>query len=359
MYPRNARSAFARQMEAEAILETLAAAVFEEWAPTAVTVFSGNDVSVARAAQQWRTLFAVLYGYGAAYLYGQTMVRAAAELGIEFPANPDAAAVSISIVQPAPGVDTRKLQRKAARIVNAGLGDVLTAAAEEPEGELPEDPFWTPFAFLADPAVPLAIRQAQANYLANSLNSYADLPDAVYRAVTTELADALALGESVDEMAERVQQVVPDMGVKMARMIARTESAAAMTNATLAAAKHNTAPETVLTKCWVATVDGKTRREHFALDGQRVPVDGKFRIGRYRLDHPGDGPPEMSRNCRCALIVLAADEPLPGERDRQTERGPGDSTVRNRQGTRADEINRRAADGVVRARDSADGLGSV
>lgn len=64
-------------------------------------------------------------------------------------------------------------------------------------------------------------------------------------------------------------------------------------------------------------------------------------------------------NCRCRVAVLAADEKLPGEEDRHTERGPGDSTVKNREGSQADEIERRAADGVIRARDDEDGVGSV
>src|SRR5690606_12180630 len=116
-----------------------------------------------------------------------------------------------------------------------------------------------------------------------------------------------------------------------------------------------------LEQVWMCTIDSKTRRSHFAADGQRVPLGGRFKVGRADLRFPGDssGPAEETINCRCRVAVLAADEKLPGEEDRHTERGPGDSTVVNREGSQADEIARRAADGVIRARDDEDGVGSV
>ena len=52
------------------------------------------------------------------------------------------------------------------------------------------------------------------------------------------------------------------------------------------------------------------------------------------------------------MIRLEPEDPLPSEGDRQTERGPTDSVVKNRDGrSRQDEIDKRAADGVIRARD--------
>lgn len=52
-------------------------------------------------------------------------------------------------------------------------------------------------------------------------------------------------------------------------------------------------------------------------------------------------------------MELGPDDDMPPEIDRQTERGEGDATVRNRRGTKQDEINRRSDDGIVRARDAA------
>lgn len=115
-----------------------------------------------------------------------------------------------------------------------------------------------------------------------------------------------------------------------------------------------------LEKTWISTIDGKTRPSHFAADGQRAPLTGTFSVGHAALHYPGDpdGPPEEVRNCRCRVGVLAADEEIPDEVDRHTERLDGrDSTARNREGSQADEIERRKREGTVRARDDEDGVG--
>lgn len=118
-----------------------------------------------------------------------------------------------------------------------------------------------------------------------------------------------------------------------------------------------------LEKTWICTLDAKTRKTHWAADGQRVPLDSKFSIGRARLAYPGDqsGPPEEWANCRCRVGVLAPDEDIPDEVDRHTERLNGrDSVAINRDGrTQEEEIRRRAAQGNTRARDEKDGRGRV
>lgn len=60
-------------------------------------------------------------------------------------------------------------------------------------------------------------------------------------------------------------------------------------------------------------------------------------------------------NCRCTILELAADEPLPGEDDRQTERTRSDGSRRNP----AAEVAGRAADGVTRAREDPAGVGYI
>lgn len=99
------------------------------------------------------------------------------------------------------------------------------------------------------------------------------------------------------------------------------------------------------------SIDRRTRDSHFKADGQRVPVDAKFLIDGWEADHPGDEnlPAHESINCRCSMLLLEADEELPDESDRQTERERADGTRRDPKA----EVNRRAADGVTRARDDA------
>lgn len=62
-------------------------------------------------------------------------------------------------------------------------------------------------------------------------------------------------------------------------------------------------------------------------------------------------------NCRCSVQIVNAADDLPEESDRQTERGPGDATVRNRDGSRQDQIDKWRADGIIRARDDLFGVG--
>ena len=136
--------------------------------------------------------------------------------------------------------------------------------------------------------------------------------------------------------------------------------AAGVQNAAVIRAAQLSPDAALLEKTWIATLDGKTRDSHFAADGQRAPLTGSFSVGVTELAFPGDPAGLVSevRNCRCRVGVLAADEEIPDEVDRHTERlGGRDSVARNRQGSQRDEIERRAADGVIRARDDEDGKG--
>lgn len=140
------------------------------------------------------------------------------------------------------------------------------------------------------------------------------------------------------------------------------QAAGLMNHAVMATAQQSPeAPD--LQKTWICTIDGKTRPSHFASDGARVPLAGMFTVGGAQLAYPGDptGPAAEVANCRCRMGILAKDEPLPDEVDRHTERLDGrDSVAINRHGrTQAEEIERRAKEGNVRARDSQDGVGRV
>lgn len=55
-------------------------------------------------------------------------------------------------------------------------------------------------------------------------------------------------------------------------------------------------------KTWFATLDGRTRHSHAALDGTSVETDKEFSNG---CMFPGDpnGPPSEIYNCRCTLIA--------------------------------------------------------
>lgn len=210
------------------------------------------------------------------------------------------------------------------------------------------------------------VRDWQQAYLGQVRNRLVATPDGVWRLVQQELNEGMALGEGALVLRDRVQRVLSSTGAVdwpgRALTIARTEATGAMNAATLRAALVEQEFLGIpMDKVWISTIDGRTRPDHFAADGQRRPLDGHFDVGGAVLDVPGDpsAPAGQVVNCRCTMAKVERGEPLPGEYDRHTERGPGNATVRNRYGSQADEIERRAADGIVRAREDPDGDGYV
>ena len=207
-------------------------------------------------------------------------------------------------------------------------------------------------------AIP-TVREWMETYLAAVENRMVRTPDSVFRLVASALDEGIANGDAVDILRDRVQEVLDFTGnsdwPRRAELVARTEATGAYNAAGFEAARlEEQTLGITLEKAWVCTIDGVTRDTHFAADGQRVPLDGTFQVGRAELRFPGDpdGMIEETANCRCTMIRLEPEDPLPSEGDRQTERGPTDSVVKNRDGrSRQDEIDKRAADGVTRARD--------
>lgn len=214
-------------------------------------------------------------------------------------------------------------------------------------------------------AIP-STREWMETYLSAVENRMVETPDAVFRKVASALDEGATAGDGVDVLRGRVQEVLdytgnPDWRGR-AELVARTETTGAYNGSGLEAARlESTVTGVEMQKVWVSSIDGRTRKTHFAADGQRVALDQPFEIGKADLRFPGDprGRIEETANCRCTMVMVEPDEGLPSEDDRHTERGETNATVRNRSGSQRDEINRRAADGVTRARDDDDGRGSV
>lgn len=197
------------------------------------------------------------------------------------------------------------------------------------------------------------------DYARAAVNRVSGMPESVYRELVQALAKAVKDGMNPQDRAALVREFLDlddpaqdERWRRRAQTIARTETNSLINAADLQAGRMEqqlTGEE--MHKAWVCTLDRRTRDSHFKADGQRVPLDGKFMIGGHECDHPGDQhlPVHEAANCRCSLLLLEADEPLPDETDRQTERERADGTRREPQA----EVRRRAADGVTRARDDA------
>src|SRR5699024_2400919 len=140
-----------------------------------------------------------------------------------------------------------------------------------------------------------------------------------------------------------------------AERIARTETHRVINAGTMQAARSEQAISgETLRKAWVCTWDSRTRDEHFEADGQTVPLNGKFLIGGYEADYPGDPnlPPHLSISCRCTHIILGEDESLPDNTDRQTERERRNRSEAGTTRVPQGEVTRRAERGVTRDADN-------
>lgn len=133
------------------------------------------------------------------------------------------------------------------------------------------------------------------------------------RRIHDELAQGVGLGESIPQIAERVDGVFA-MAERRATLIARTETNRAA-NAGLSTAAGEIHRELPLVKTWLATEDERTRDDHADTDGQTVPYDEAFDVGGEAAMFPCD--PDLSAeqacNCRCTLTFEAAADVSDGE----------------------------------------------
>lgn len=118
-----------------------------------------------------------------------------------------------------------------------------------------------------------------------------------YNAVKGELEQGVRLGESLDQIADRVSHV---MGIRVeeARRIAQSEITRSQTTGQLAA--FQTAG--ILYKGWATVGDGAVRDAHMTLAGTIIPVGDMFTSGGATAYGPGGfGVAELDVGCRCWL----------------------------------------------------------
>lgn len=125
------------------------------------------------------------------------------------------------------------------------------------------------------------------------------------RQITAQVTSGILQGESINHLADRLQTNIPNMNRDSAIRTARTAVTGAQNagrqDSYDAAVKMGIEME----KQWLATLDGRTRHDHAAADGQTVAEDKPFRVGGYELMYPGDprGPGHEIYNCRCTVIA--------------------------------------------------------
>jgi hypothetical protein len=118
------------------------------------------------------------------------------------------------------------------------------------------------------------------------------------RDIMDRVQEGYDLGMGTTDIANSLQTSSVAMSASRARMIARTEMAAATNGGSLAAVQASGA---VAMKTWSVTPGAQHPRHELSdgLDGQTVPVDQPFDVDGYEAQHPADPnlPPEEAINC--------------------------------------------------------------
>ena len=120
--------------------------------------------------------------------------------------------------------------------------------------------------------------------------------------ITASVTSSILQGKSIKHMADDLQKRITTMSRNSAIRTARTAVTGAQNAGRMESYAAAEKMGIKLKKCWLATLDARTRHSHAMLDGEQVAQDKKFSNG---CRFPGDpqGPPWEIYNCRCTLIA--------------------------------------------------------
>lgn len=144
--------------------------------------------------------------------------------------------------------------------------------------------------------------------------------------INRQIGAGIIAGDGILIIADRLQRAA-----SMSRNQAMTHARTAMTGAQNAGrieSYHRAEKMGIrMEKEWLATLDGRTRHAHAALDGQHVPVDEPFQSELGEIMYPGDpnARPANVYNCRCTLISHLLDYPRQNTKRRPNLQQLGDA----------------------------------
>lgn len=161
-------------------------------------------------------------------------------------------------------------------------------------------------------------RPATNAYLTQVANRMVRTPEFVFDLIAAEISDGAGHGESIPQLAERVEHVLDTTGTdrwrNRATVVARTETLGALNagrqDSFTAVADVLGEQEDEFERIWLATADTRTRPSHQEADGQRAPLRGTFTVGGWQLHRPGDptGPAGEIIQCRCTTLLVRKGE---------------------------------------------------
>lgn len=145
--------------------------------------------------------------------------------------------------------------------------------------------------------------QGRAQRFAEQVN------ETTYQRLQASLVEATDAGETIDEIAARIEQVMGDRIKSSAEVIARTETIGALNGGALESAK---ASGVVTGKGWLAALDDRTRESHIDAHQQYqadpIPLDDDFVVGTGKGPAPGQlGSAADDIQCRCTLTWVVGE----------------------------------------------------
>jgi HK97 family phage portal protein len=182
---------------------------------------------------------------------------------------------------------TKRFRQEVRAVLRDIIGEAGTEALEDLGLALPFD---------LSSAEVVRFLEGRAQRFAKTVN------ETTWRQLKNDLGEGIEKGESVDELAARVERVMDSRIRSSAETIARTEVLGAASGGTLQAWRQS---GVVVGKRWVATLDSRARDDHRDAHGQAVKLDADFKVGNSRGPAPGQmDSAEGSVNCRCTMIAV-------------------------------------------------------
>lgn len=147
--------------------------------------------------------------------------------------------------------------------------------------------------------------------LAQTENLLVRIPDEVYNLVFAEITDAVNAGESLEQVAKRVDHLLSytdsERWPNRAKVIAQTETTRAYGAGTLAAGmEQSRVTGRLLRKRWDTRDDSKVRSPHREVDGEVRDLSMPFYVDGFPMMFPGDpiAPADLVCGCRCSLVIV-------------------------------------------------------
>lgn len=123
--------------------------------------------------------------------------------------------------------------------------------------------------------------------------------------ISASVTSSILQGKSIPNIAKDLQTRMPEMNKSSAIRTARTAVTGAQNAGRMDSYVAAEKMGIKLKKCWLATLDGRTRHSHAMLDGQTADIDKPFKVEGEEIMFPGDtsAPGYLVYNCRCSLVA--------------------------------------------------------